>query len=90
MKDESIYIQLFPLRLERIIIVLKIINFLLFLLIIWVVIFYPFRFAWFEGLKQIPPDLHGVYLLFLFFGYLICSSAMGLMVGKMFFKRKEQ
>ena len=69
---------------------LKIINFLLFLLIIWVVIFYPFRFASFEGLKQIPADFHGVYLLFLFFGYLICSSAMGLMVGKMFFKRKEQ
>ncbi|PRA07542.1 hypothetical protein CQ043_09140 [Paenibacillus sp. MYb63] len=69
---------------------LKIINFLLFLLIIWVVIFYPFRFVWFEGVKQIPADLHGVYLLFLFFGYLIISSAMGLMLGKMFFKRKEQ
>lgn len=69
---------------------LKIINFLLFLLIIWVLILYPFRLAWFEGLKQIPADLHGVYLLFLFFGYLICSSGMGLIVGKMFFKRKEQ
>ncbi|WP_145326106.1 hypothetical protein [Paenibacillus xylanexedens] len=69
---------------------LKIINFLLFLLIIWVALLYPFRSAWFEGLKQIPADLHGVYLLFLFFGYLICSSGMGLIVGKMFFKRKEQ
>jgi len=70
--------------------VLKIINFLLFLLITWVVILYPFRLAWFEGLNQIPADLHGVYLLFLFFGYLICSTGMGLIVGKMFFKRKEQ
>lgn len=69
---------------------LKIINFLLLLLIIWVAILYPFRFAWFEGLKQIPEDLHGVYLLFLFFGYLICSSGMGLIVGKICFKRKEQ
>ncbi|MFS0871815.1 hypothetical protein [Paenibacillus xylanilyticus] len=68
----------------------KIINFILVLLIIWVALLYPFRLAWFEGVLQIPEDLHDVFLLFLFFGYLICSSGMGLLLGKMCFKRKEE
>ncbi|SEB23765.1 hypothetical protein SAMN03159332_4915 [Paenibacillus sp. 276b] len=67
----------------------KIINYILILLIIWVALLYPIRSAWFEGVNQISEDLHGIYLLFLFFGYLICSSGMGLMLYKMCFKRKE-
>ncbi|SEK60045.1 hypothetical protein SAMN05518856_103154 [Paenibacillus sp. OK003] len=68
----------------------KKINYVLLLLIIWVALLYPFRSAWFVGANQMAEDLHGVYLLFLFFGYLICSSGMGIILGKMFFKRKEQ
>ena len=42
----------------------KIINFILVLLIIWVALLYPFRLAWFEGVLQIPEDLHAVFLVF--------------------------
>jgi len=78
------------LRLERIVFVRKSINFILALLIIWVALLYPFRSAWFEGVHAIPEDLHDVYLIFLFFGYLICSAGTGLLLGKMCFRRKEE